>query len=139
MLETILPKNKESHHKDVIQEYDMYFTKFSDMLQRCQVKEEDPNTVDSQLASQDSSPAGTTGCAKYKVGKFMNMPQMDPGALDFLLTNKEAKKYVDRFDNYTQVCYPGGHSFENYRNLCIRSETGAVEGIQYRAGAEGGH
>ena len=43
------------------------------MLKKCPVNKEDPNTVDSQSASRDSSPAGATGSARAKVGKFINM------------------------------------------------------------------
>ena len=42
---------------------------------------------------------------------------MDPRTLDVSLSNADAKKYVDSFDKYIQFCYPGGHRFDDYKNL----------------------
>ena len=70
------------------------------MLQKCKINEDEPYSVDSRLESRDSSPAGATGEARSKVGKFINMPQMDPRTLDVSLSNADAKKYVDSFDKY---------------------------------------
>ena len=109
-----LSKYEERIRVDVVEEYNTYSTNFYNMLKECEFVEETPGA--SLTASRDSSPAGASGGARG-LGKFIIMPQTDPSSLTIDLSHADAKKYVERFNNYMMSCYPGGYRLDDYKNL----------------------
>ena len=84
------------------------------MLKACEINEETSGA--SWTASRDSSPAGASGGARG-LGKFINMPQIDPGSLTIDLSHADAKKYVESFNKYMTSCFPGEYRLDDYKNL----------------------